>query len=181
MDFIKTIAKIKDAPEISIARLLVLLQTFEGPSSKPLKGLTKLAKIDFLLRYPVYLERALEAIESDSSKVKVTPVERNTIESKMIRYKYGPWDPKHRNLVNLMVARGFVTVDKTPATSIKLTEDGFTAAQEMMKQPEFEDITRRAKLLKSKFNKSGTWLKNFIYETFPEILTLQYREEIEYE
>lgn len=181
MDFIKTVAEIKESPEIAVARLLILLHSFEGRSSKPMDGLTKLAKVDFLLRYPVYLERALEAINADSSKVEVTSVERNSIESKMVRYKYGPWDPKHRTLLNLMIATGYAHMSRTPNSSIKLTDAGLTAAKDLMKLSEFEDISRRARLLKSKFDKSGTWLKNFIYKTFPEILSLKYWEEIENE
>src|SRR6266480_7920176 len=39
-------------------RLLILIDAFTS-SSKSLEGRTKLAKLDFLLRYPAHLERAL--------------------------------------------------------------------------------------------------------------------------
>jgi hypothetical protein len=44
---------------LHLGRLLVLLEAFGGRrGDQPIEGLTKLAKLDFLLRYPVYLERA---------------------------------------------------------------------------------------------------------------------------
>lgn len=76
-----------------IARLLVLLRYFAPYGKKPLSGLTKLAKLDFLLRYPSFTDRLflsrgvgwpLGAEPSDSEQI--------AVESRMIRYKYGPWD-----------------------------------------------------------------------------------------
>lgn len=47
--------------ELHMARLLILLQAFAGKKgSKAINGLTKLVKLDFLLRYPLYLEYALK-------------------------------------------------------------------------------------------------------------------------
>ncbi len=42
---------------LHLGRILVLLRAFSGRSGNyPVEGLTKLAKLDFLLRYPTYLE-----------------------------------------------------------------------------------------------------------------------------
>ncbi len=63
MDIVATIADLDATPELHTARLLVLLSTFAGDDgSDTMEGLTKLAKLDFLLRYPVMLERALDDI-----------------------------------------------------------------------------------------------------------------------
>src|SRR6266496_5531002 len=40
------------------ARLLILIASLSGPT-RSLEGRTKLAKLDFLLRYPTFLRRAL--------------------------------------------------------------------------------------------------------------------------
>ena len=62
MDFVETVANLDQSPELHAARLLVLLDAFaESGQDGAIEGLTKLAKLDFLLRYPVMLERALKA------------------------------------------------------------------------------------------------------------------------
>ena len=62
MDLVETIAELDAAPELHAARLLVLISAFSGEDhAGSMEGLTKLAKLDFLLRYPVMLERALTA------------------------------------------------------------------------------------------------------------------------
>ena len=45
-------------------RLLLLIDAFTG-ATRSLEGRTKLAKLDFLLRYPNYLRRALAISSAD--------------------------------------------------------------------------------------------------------------------
>lgn len=60
MDLIRALAELEQSPELHLARLLVLLGEFGGADGTGrVEGLTKLAKLDFLLRYPAMLERAL--------------------------------------------------------------------------------------------------------------------------
>ena len=62
MTLFEILADLEDNDDLHLARLLILLGTFVGQNQTgSVEGLTKLAKLDFLLRYPVYLERALEA------------------------------------------------------------------------------------------------------------------------
>ncbi|MFW9888155.1 MAG: hypothetical protein ACFFER_08235 [Candidatus Thorarchaeota archaeon] len=182
MDLIELSARVHFDKSADLARILLLLSIFSGKTqTKSFEGLTKLAKVDFLLRYPVYLERALVQVDADSSKVDVQEYERNAIESKMIRYKYGPWDPKHRALVNILKSMNLVTIKSEKFPVINLTEKGKDVVTSLQKMDEFADVIKRAKLVYRHFNKSGKWLKEFIYKAFPEILTLDYGEEIMYE
>jgi hypothetical protein len=48
----------------SEARILLLINAFTTPT-KSLEGRTKLAKLDFLLRYPSFMQRALAIRESN--------------------------------------------------------------------------------------------------------------------
>src|SRR6266702_1664896 len=97
---------LEDADELHEGRLLILLAAFCGKGgTREVAGLTKLAKLDFLLRYPVLLERALKARGKSASAVQVEEHERDNVESKMVRYRFGPWDPRHRRFVNLLAAK----------------------------------------------------------------------------
>jgi len=86
--------------DVHLSRLLVLLGAFIGSKNEgKIEGLTKLAKLDFLLRYPVYFERALKSKNKSISKLDVKEHERRSIESTMVRYRFGPWDHRYRRFI----------------------------------------------------------------------------------
>src|ERR1041384_107883 len=99
MDLVRTCAELERNDDLHLARLLILLNVFAGrDGTHTVEGLTKLAKLDFLLRYPAYLERAVKARlegqedERTVERVSVADFERRSIESRMVRFRYGPWD-----------------------------------------------------------------------------------------
>src|ERR1700680_305778 len=111
MDFFESLAALESNPELHCARLLILLEAFatdEGTGE--VEGLTKLAKLDFLLRYPVMLERALLAKRQSTRAVAVEEQERHSVEYAMVRYRFGPWDPRYREFLNILVAKGLVNI-----------------------------------------------------------------------
>lgn len=174
---------LEENDDLHIARLLLLLGEFSGRQGQgTINGLTKLAKLDFLLRYPVFLERALEARGVSSNHAKVEEYERKNVESAMMRYRYGPWDFRYRRFINIMIAKGLAHISMDGRTTkLGLTQEGVEIYSRLSDELAFKDMANRAKLLKLHFNLSGTNLMNFIYKTFPEISSLRLGEEIEYE
>jgi len=165
---------------LHVARLLLLLLAQTGKTDKPIEGLTKLAKLDFLLRYPNNLEQALSAEGKDARQAGIAPYERTTIESKMIRFRYGPWDHGYRRWVAIMVARGLATVHvKGKTVNVQLTDEGKRVASALLAEEAFVKVHERAQVVTRNFGpKSGNWLKNFVYATFPELSTMKWGEEI---
>lgn len=180
MDIVETIAELDAAPSLHAARLLVLISSFAGSDNNGVvEGLTKLAKLDFLLRYPVMLERALAAKGKSTRDVRLEDHERLSVESEMVRYRFGPWDHRYREFLNILVSKGLVTVNVSGRkVVIGLTERGGTLASELSESPEFEDYARRSILLKRHFDIQATTLMRFIYETFPEVVSLRSNERI---
>lgn len=152
-----------------LARLLLLLGAFAG-RDRTLDGLTKLAKLDFLLRYPVFLERLLQADGLAWPKgAEPTVAERNAVESKMIRYKYGPWDNRYYPLIGALLSRGLAErTESRGKIGLQLTKLGRDAAQAIAAEPTWSTVAVRADLLAEKYNVSGSQLKNRIYEELPE-------------
>jgi len=181
MDIFNLFANLEDNTELHLSRLLILLGVFAGKEGEEnIEGLTKLAKLDFLLRYPVYLERALEERGQNPSKVNVEDFERYSVESSMTRFRYGPWDFRYRKFLNLMVGKGLVTVGiKGRTIMIGLTENGRSIFSHLASQEEFQSLYQRAKLLKIHLDFTATNLMKYIYKTFPEIGNLKLGEEIE--
>lgn len=177
---IKAVAAFENADELHLARLLLLLREADRRSGKTVEGITKLAKLDFLLRYPNCLERALVELDRDPAKANIQNHERTTIESKMVRFRYGPWDDRYRRWIGLLVARGLVTTYvKGRTVHVGLTEEGRSIADMIGETEAFHDLRRRSDEIYVAMGKfSATKLKNFIYEVFPEIIDLKWGQEI---
>ena len=177
---IRTVARLELMDEPHEARLLLLLLAAAKKTNRPIDGLTKLAKLDFLLRYPNCLERALMAAKKDPTKAKVQPHERTNIETKMIRFRYGPWDHRYRRWIGLLIARGLAETNVERRTvRVRLTEKGVAIAASIAEHADFSDMAERSRTLAMAFSDmAGTRLKNFIYEVFPELTDMRWGEEI---
>lgn len=179
---LKAAARAENADGLHLMRLLVLLRCADkrGRTPKPVEGITKLAKLDFLLRYPVYLERALVARGKSPDAVHLLPRERTTVETRMIRFRYGPWDGRYRRWLSLLSARGLVTLSLSGRKiEIELTDEGRAVADNFAARPLFADLAERGALVvKTVGDMSAMKLKDFVYEIVPEITGMKWGQEI---
>lgn len=149
------------------ARLLLLVDAFSA-GGEHLQGRVKLAKLDFLLRYPRFYERAMR--ERGRKRIQTDP-EDPVIEERMVRYRYGPWDPAYYALIGRLLGRGLITT--VPAgryIGFRVTEAGHETAQAIAETAAWEGTANRARTLRTEFHEHrGTWLQQFIYRVFPEV------------
>lgn len=172
---------IEKSDEFHLARLLLLLKAAGGRAGKPVQGIMKLAKLDFLLRYPNCLARILKELNRTSDAQAIPEAERNTIEAKMIRFRYGPWDKRYRRWIGLLAAKGLAhTYLEGKTVNVKLTAAGQAIAENLGELDEFQPLVKRSHLIASTVgNFSATKLKDFIYKVFPEIVNMQWGEHID--
>jgi hypothetical protein len=151
-----------DILEFHAARLLMLLK-FCGVSGR-IEGLTKLAKLDFFVRYPQFFEEVCDKLNVKTT-VKLLPVE-----SSMIRFHYGPWDKRYYHVLAYLEGKGLITVDRHGtggAYQFKLTDPGIDAVTELAKKHSFVAIAQHMSAVKKVLgNKAGSTLKKLVYETF---------------
>ena len=180
MDLVKIIADLDDRADLHLARLLILIEEFSGSNGDDaIEGITKLAKLDFLLRYPIMLERALIAKNKPNRDVQLEDHEYNSVESEMVRYRFGPWDHRYREFLNILVCKDLIKISlEGKKVIILITDKGHLLAMELNSKSEFLAYSRRSKLLKRYFNLKATSLMNFIYATFPEVISLRTNEKI---
>ena len=173
-------ANVSDPFEYHVARVLLLVAAFSRTSKSKLDGLTKLAKLDFLLRYPVYLERLLDKREKPLlTHLRPSPEERQGLESAMIRYKYGPWDDRYYPVVGRLIGTGLATpVPGRGAVALRATEHGQAVAAELASE-NWAVIAGRAAALKSGLDLSGATLQRLIYDSFPAAVDRPWRSRIE--
>lgn len=161
----------RDPFEYHVARVLILVSAFSTGTKGRLDGLTKLAKLDFLLRYPSYLERVLDDRGRPlAPALRPSPEERIALESAMIRYKYGPWDSRYYPVVGRLIGQGLVDpVQGRGSVALRITDSGLKAV-EAFSDTGWEVVIGRARALKRGLDLSGTNLQKLIYRSFPEAL-----------
>jgi hypothetical protein len=151
-----------DIIEFHAARLLLLLGLC-GVSSC-IDGLTKLAKLDFFVRYPQFFDKACAALGEQVQSASTS------IESSMVRYHYGPWDHRYYEILAYLRSRGLIQIRKDGNTyKFKLTELGKQQVKQLAKDPLYGDLCSQMHRVKNTFgNKRGSTLKNLIYKIFNE-------------
>ena len=161
----------------SEARLLLLIDAFTQ-ANVTLQGRVKLAKLDFLLRYPQFYRRALRA-KGRKVKEEGDAAEKN-IEGRMIRYRYGPWDPAYYAILGSLLGRGLIeTVPEGRYTGLRTTTAGQELAESFSSAPAWQLTAEHAKKLRAAFSTTtGTTIMKFIYENFPEVSNANWGERL---
>jgi hypothetical protein len=165
------------------ARILILINQFSG-KTKCLEGRTKLAKLDFFLRYPGYLKRALKVRSSekkisDSDLIIPDSIEDKNIEHRMVRFRYGPWDPAYYGILGRLIGKDLIEPTSiSRGIGFRTTEKGQMVANSLSKEIDWKEISNRSKLLRKHFDLSGSFLKDFVYKHFPEVTQAKWGEEL---
>jgi len=148
--------------ELHASRLLLLLKHC-GTKGK-IDGLTKLAKLDFFVRYPEFFDRIAEYLGKDIQST------TRTIESAMVRHHYGPWDKRYYHVLPFLKSRGLIKVQKEgSAYRFSLTDLGIELANKLAKTTEFSAQVDQMKKVKALLgSKTGNRIKELIYEAFDE-------------
>ena len=162
-----------DILEFHAARLLLLI---DSARRSRIDGLTKLAKLDFFVRYPSFFEQASRAV---GERVATTTA---VGESAMIRFHYGPWDPRYYQVIPFLEARCLIKVTEDGRSiTFATTDEGQRLAMVLREQAEYEPLrTQIESVVKTFGGKTGNQLKQLIYEVFkPEVADRKMGERIE--
>lgn len=181
LGLIKVASQAELSDDLHLIRLLFLLAEANKRSTKSIKGITKLAKLDFLLRYPNCLGRLLIYLNKDKNQAGIKDYEKTSIESKMVRFRYGPWDNRYRRWIGLLVSRGLaITFLEGRTVHIEITDLGVEVLKNLYNEQAFQDMTNRSSIIyKSVGSLSAVKLKDLVYKVFPEIISLKWGQGIE--
>jgi hypothetical protein len=149
-----------DVLELHAGRLLLLFRVC-GTAGR-IDGLTKMAKLDFFVRYPQFFEIACQELGIATASA------ASAVESSMIRFHYGPWDDRYYHLLAYLEAKGLIAVSKVGKMfQPSLTELGKNAADRLKDATAFEPLVEQMKRVKKVFgNKAGSTLKALVYDIF---------------
>lgn len=146
-----------DVVEFHAGRLVLLLSIC-GLNGK-IKGLTKMAKLDFFVRYPDFFA----VVRGQNGR-------GAPVEAAMVRHHYGPWDKRYYHVLAFLEARDVIKVTRSgKAVHLSLTKTGKAAAKVLAGADAFADLIAHMHVVAEAFSSStGTELKNLIYATFGE-------------
>lgn len=167
-------------------RVLLLVKAVanrKGHAGK-LDGLTKLAKLDFLVRYPALIERVLEGALLSDERLHLTAHEiasPTEVDDPMTRYKFGPWDDRYYPVIGALVSRGLVRYVRGRRGSVALapTREGKGLAAELSDSALWREIADRCEAV-AEYSEglTGNALKERIYRNLPDLMDRPHREVI---
>lgn len=146
--------------ELHAARLLLLFRVC-GRKNR-INGLTKMAKLDFFVRYPEFFEEVCNFLGVSTS------LKSLSVESAMVRHHYGPWDRRYYHVLAYLEGKGLLSVHKVGnAYDLELTEAGQKSADKLKERAAFSELVARMKVVRKVFgSKTGSKIKSIIYEVF---------------
>ncbi|HET6351512.1 MAG TPA: hypothetical protein VFG89_05220 [Coriobacteriia bacterium] len=99
----------------------------------------------------------------------------------MIRFLYGPWDPRYYELLPYLEARGLITIEASRSTyNFKLTPFGIDIANQISGEECFSNLAELTAQVGARLGGlRGGQLKRLVYQTFEEeVGALRLKEEI---
>jgi hypothetical protein len=181
------LALIRDDMAYHQARVLLLVAAVaaaQGHSGK-VDGLTKLAKLDFLLRYPALASSVLDSLDPADPCLHLTGDDEanpSDVEAPMIRYKYGPWDDRYYPVIGALVSRGLLRYARGRRGSVALapTAAGRRLARQLAEGSTWAEVADRSRAIADAASGlTGNALKDLIYERLAALMDRPHREVIQ--
>jgi hypothetical protein len=151
---------------------------------RKLDGLTKLAKLDFLLRYPALAPVVLDTVSAADDRLHLTDRQQNDptdVEAPMIRYKYGPWDDRYYPVIGALVARGLLryAAGKRGSVALVPTPAGRELVETLADSADWSEVADRVRAVaEGAAGLNGTQLKDLIYQRLAELMDRPQRQVI---
>jgi hypothetical protein len=168
------------------ARVLLLVAAVsrtKGNNGK-LDGLTKLAKLDFLLRYPALAPEVLDRLDFRDPRMHLATEDvaaPTDVEAPMTRYKYGPWDDRYYAVLGALIGRGLVryTAARKGSVAVAPTAAGRRLATQLANSGQWAEIADRgAAIADASAGMAGNALKDLIYQRLAELMDRPHRQVI---
>lgn len=170
----------RDYHEVRVL-LLVNAVVRAHPDPGHVDGLTQLAKLDFLLRYPKLAIRTLTTLRSDDPRLHLSSPDVQTPESPMRRHRYGPWDERYYTVVGALISRRLLKRGDGGRARITLapTSAGVSTNEQAINAPPWRHVADRCSAIADAAgNLNGNRLSLLIREHLPEIDIYGIGEEI---
>lgn len=165
--------------QLRILLLIAMVADTPGTGRK-LDGLTKLAKLDFIARYPELETQIAAFLPNDVPPTSSTQPPPPT-SAPMIRYRYGPWDDRYYLVIGGLVGRGLIryTRGRQGSVALMLTPQGRDMVQILESDDLWLPVASRYRDVAAAYGlNNGNQLKSAIYRALPELQEMPLRTEL---
>ena len=159
--------------QLRVLALIYLVAAEPGNANK-LDSLTKLAKLDFLVRY----SDARAAVRASLSGDKAFNEPSMRSNHPMIRHKFGPWDDIYYPVIGALVGRGLARYVKSRnrGVGLSLTKEGSELFMKLSESEEWQSTIGEIREVAIEFGTfSGNRLKEAIYSSVPNALDVPHK------
>ncbi|MFC3750099.1 hypothetical protein [Paenibacillus sp. GCM10012306] len=171
ISLIEQVIILDERDELHIIRILILIHSLIGnKKDKVTVELTKLAKMDFLLKYPSALDSALTNLNKQKD-VSITEAEKNNIETNILSFRFSPWSSDFRRLMVLLNAKSLIKWERRERyLDIYQTPKGLELYKEVLKYTEFKSMIKQSQAIKTNIsNLSGINLDSLLSKVLTEL------------
>lgn len=146
--------------EVPAVRTLIALQHWPTRSARARPNLHQLAVMDFLLRFPVALERVFALRERElPADARSTLSERDAPENQQLESQLALWPSRHRLVAAGLIGRGLARSQPAVAGSgLALTASGAQVVATLGARPEWIRVDARSRALGSKLAQGAVTL-----------------------
>lgn len=161
------------------ARVLFLISAFSAkPDAEGIVGWAKLFRLDFLVRYPDVMISVLKNRKISQRRLSAVDISGD-IESRMIMYRWGPWDPMHYQYTASLYAGGLIDATREHRGMVfNATSLGNEITQSLARHDDWYVLNHRAQLARDYLDLSARRLTELIIEANPNVAQVKMREEI---
>lgn len=153
---IEYVISVDDQEDLHLVRLMILMHILTGKKKTTVLEVSTLSKLDFLLRYPAALERALTHLSS-TKVIQLSEAEKDNIETKMLYFRYSPWSSTFRRLLVLLEGRCLIKWKLNgKKVEFSLTDDAASIVLKLSKEKAFVEMIQQSKLIKTHILKLST-------------------------
>ncbi|SFF45491.1 hypothetical protein SAMN04487969_14155 [Paenibacillus algorifonticola] len=150
MSLIEQIIILDERDELDNIRALLLIYTLIGNKNDKITiELVKLAKMDFLLKYPSALDSVLTNLNKKKD-IHITEAEMNNIETNILSFRFSPWSSNFRKLMVLLNAKSLIDWKlREKSLDIYQTSKGLSLYNDILSFGEFKNMHIQSKAIKT--------------------------------
>jgi len=144
------------------ARVLLLIDAFSG-RSRGMRGMARMARLDYLLRFPMVLDYMdLDGVSGWPAGAATLQAERHATDVAFAGSRYGLWTDRYVLITGALIGKQLVTLVPGNIVEPVATRTGQSAAHQLAQADEWARTRLRAEYLRSRLNVSAARLDQLL-------------------
>ncbi|WP_152691971.1 hypothetical protein [Nocardiopsis sp. RV163] len=132
-------------------RVLLLVGSVAAAPNGPghVDGLGQLAKLDFLVRHPLFAAQVLDNVDPRDRRLHSEDADARSVEAPVRRHRYGPWDERYYTVVGALLGRALLIrgADGRARMTLRPSIHGTEVARSAANAPAWSAVSDRCRVV----------------------------------